>query len=512
MECGRDSRPRYVVRPFPMSCDNQSSHHRQPASLIASGGLWATISTTTVRLLTFLQSVIVARLLFPEDFGLMGIASVTIGTLHVFSQFGIDTFLIQRPSLDERIANAAWVFGILRGLLLTFVLIGLAPAAGWFFREDRATLLIQVLAFTGLIEGFANSYVVSLRRDMKFRLQTAYTLTVQITAIAVTVGATWVLRDVWGLVIGRLTASCIRTIGSFFFVTRRPRFEWEAPSIKEFVHFGRHILGASALSFVHTQVDDAFVGRTLGKASLGIYTLAYSISNFIGTTISRILSQFLLPVYATFRDRPEERKEAFGLSLGVSALAVFPLTGATILFAEPAILFVYGAKWARMVPAVQILCIFGMMRALTAPMGSLLLSLGRPDRITRTIGVQVAIVLATLYPLGTRYGIEGVATSVTVANGVGMAMLLWDIGRLTDIPRRIWVNALWPPAVATLLSVASIESSRSLLPTAPVPSIALSAAIGVAVYLTFIFVIPESSARAKNLFGQLKSIWHRDPS
>lgn len=124
---------------------------------MAAGGIWATISTTTVRLLTFLQSVIVARLLFPEDFGLLGIASVTIGTFHVFSQFGIDTFLIQKTHLDEKTTNVAWVFGILRGILLTLVMIGIAPVAGWFFRESRATHLIQVLALTALIEGFANS-------------------------------------------------------------------------------------------------------------------------------------------------------------------------------------------------------------------------------------------------------------------------------------------------------------------------------------------------------------------
>lgn len=272
------------------------------------------------------------------------------------------------------------------------------------------------------------------------------------------------------------------------------------------MNYGRHILGSSALSFVHTQVDDVFVGRTLGKTSLGIYTLAYSISNFIGTTISRILGQFLLPVYSSFRDRPLDRQNAFSLSLGVSALVVFPLTGATIFFAEPVILLVYGAKWARMVPAVQILCIFGMIRALAAPVGSLLLSVGRPDLITRTIAVQVAIVLVTLYPLGTSYGIEGVGIAVTVGNILGMGMVLYHASHLANVPWRIWATALWPPLAATFLSVASIHTLRYLLQPVPDFWVPLQACVGAAVYVTLILVIPASSSLSKNMLGKLRSI------
>lgn len=431
-----------------------------------SAGFWVALSSGLTRLLSLIQTVVVARLLYPSDLGLIGMASLALWTLHVFTQPGIEAAIIYRRELDDRVASTAWTISVCRGAALFGLLWVSAPWIAGFFREVRLTALIRGLAAVLLIDGLANSWVVRFQKELDFKRQAIFEQLSQVASVVITLAAVVVLRNVWALAIGRIGGALVRTVSSYGFSLPRPAWRLNREVARELMAYGRHIMGGNILLFFLHQGDDAFVGRVLGTDALGFYGLAYGLSNLPGTFVSSALSRLTFPLYARLREDRPQIELAYRNILEIAGLLTVPLCGALIVLAPEVVAFIYGARWLPAMPSMRILCVFGLIRALNMPMGSLVQALGLPSRLERIGILQLLLMAVAIYPLGRAFGIAGVGLCVTLAGGFSMVLLLLDIRRDAGFPLRIWLAAQRTPFFGTCAAAAVVLLAGLSLPQA----------------------------------------------
>lgn len=216
---------------------------------VLRGGLWTGISYATSRGLAFAQTVVLARLLLPDDLGLMAAAMFAVGGLNAFTQVGVDLALIRGPSLERRDLDTGWVVSVCRGALLAAVAFGAAPLVAGAFGDGRVGPVLRVLSATFLFEGFLNVGVVAFRRDLDFRRQTIFEQVSESLTTFVTVGAALVTRNVWALVVGQVAGVFFRTVSSYVLSPFRPAFRVDREALRGLLGYGRHVTVTGILLF-----------------------------------------------------------------------------------------------------------------------------------------------------------------------------------------------------------------------------------------------------------------------
>jgi O-antigen/teichoic acid export membrane protein len=289
------------------------------------GGLWVFALRTAQQVLTFVRLIILARILAPTDFGLMGIAAVTMAALDVFSETGFQAALVQKKGDIRRYLDTVWTVSVARGLTLFAIIYISAPYVAAFFMAPKAEAIIRVISLSPLLSAFTNIGIVYFQKDLEFDRQFRYQLAGTTSDFAVSIGLALMTHSVWALVFGLLAGNIARLIASYVLHPYRPKLNLDMKAASELFGFGKWVLGSGVLIFLITQGDNIVVGRLLGVAALGLYQMAYLISNAPATEITQVISQVTFPAYSKIQDNLVRLRQAYLEVLKTTALAAFPL-------------------------------------------------------------------------------------------------------------------------------------------------------------------------------------------
>ncbi|MFH1459638.1 MAG: lipopolysaccharide biosynthesis protein [Candidatus Omnitrophota bacterium] len=398
---------------------------------VVQGSFWIFSLRIGERLLGLVRLIVVARLLSPNDFGLLGIAALITSCLNVFFESGFDQALIHKQEQVEEFLNTAWTVQVLRGGLLFAMVFFAAPFTARFFQEPGAIIIIQVFAFTQIIDGLRNIGTIYFRKEIEFKKQFFLSFLPEVIALIVTIITAFILRSVWALVIGAITCSLFIVIFSYLLHSYRPKFEWNLAKMKNLMRFGKWVLGYGILGFLIIQGDDIFVGRILGATALGLYQMAYRISNLPATQISHVISQVTFPAYAKFQNNIKRLSEAYLRVLEIVAFISFPLAGLIFTLSHSFTTIFLGEKWLEMVPAMQALCIFGLARSLSATTGPVFVGVGKPKIMVKLSSIQLIFLIIIIYPLTKQWGIMGTAIATVIPNLITPVLAGIDVVRIT---------------------------------------------------------------------------------
>jgi len=376
------------------------------------GGFWVFSLRIVQQLFGFTRLIILARILAPHDFGLMGIALLTMSTLETFSQTGFQAALIQKKKDIESYLDAAWTVLILRGLVLFGILYFAAPLAASFFDAPEAKPIIQVIGFSVLFQAFTNIGVIYFQKELEFNKEFIYQFAGTLADFTVAILSVLILRNVWALVLGLLAGNAVRCFMSYLIHPYRPRLSRDLAKAKELFGFGKWVLGSSILVFLITQGDDIFVGKLLGATALGFYQLAYRISNMPATEITHIISRVTFPVYSKLQDDISKLRAAYLKVLQITAFLSFPIAGLIFVLAPDFTEIFLGQKWMPMVPAMQVLVFAGLFRSIAATTGPIFYAVGKPKIETKWQIVRLFVIAALIYPCTIKWGILGASIVV----------------------------------------------------------------------------------------------------
>jgi len=300
---------------------------------VVKGGFWVFLLRIVNRGFSLVRLIILARILSPSDFGLMGIALLTMSTLETFSQTGFQQALIQKKENIRSYLDSSWTALIFRGFILFVILYFIAPYAAIFFDAPKAKPIIQVIGFTVLFRAFTNIGVIYFQKELEFNKQFIYQFSGTLADFIVAISAVLILKNVWALVLGSLAGSIVRCLISYLIHPYRPKLNFNLEKIKELFGFGKWILGSNILAFLLTQGDDIFVGKLLGTTALGFYQMAYRVSNMPATEITHVISQVTFPAYSKLQGNIPKLREAYLKVLQFTAFLSFPIAGLIFILA-----------------------------------------------------------------------------------------------------------------------------------------------------------------------------------
>lgn len=380
----------------------------------AKGGFWISLLRIFERGLQLVRTIVLARILAPGDFGVYGIALLTLSILETFSETGFQQALIQKKHATKNEFNVAWTIQIIKSSTIAALCVLGAPLAAIFFDSPEVVPILRVIGLAVVLVGFSNIAIVTFEKDLKFSKYFQYRFLGSIAETIAAVAAAIVLKSVWALVIGLLVGNLVRCVMSYVITKFKPKFVLKSTQTKSLWGFGKWIFTSSILSFGLTEGDDIVVGKLQGTEALGFYQLAYRISNLPALEISNIVSRVTFPAYATIQDRVEKLKSAFLKVLQPMVLISIPISGFLFIFAYDFTVLFLGDKWVAIVPAMQLLVWWGAIRGIISSESSLFLAIGKPKLITVFQIIQTVILYSMLFPLTVSLGFIGTSIAVFI--------------------------------------------------------------------------------------------------
>lgn len=376
-------------------------------------GIWVSATRMAVRLSQVLMVIVLARLLAPRDFGLMGIALLTLSATRRFTDIGINAALIQdKDDNVDRYLNTTWSLEIGRGVLIFAVLFVGAPFIAGAFGEPEATSLIRVLGLTPLLYGLRNPAVVYFQKDLSFHKDFLFKSSGSVVQFVVGVGYALYSPTVWALVFATISKSFVKFVLSYVLHGYRPWPTFELDVARKLIDYGKWITGASIIGFIYSEGDDAFVGWFLSATALGFYQYAHRLADLPASEVSGIISEITFPAYSRLQENLDELRSALLQTTRLSAFMAFPLSFGIALVAPSFVPAVLGEEWNPMIVAMQILALYGLLHAITRNFGAVWKALGRPDYIVKTGLLRVFCIAILIWPATARWGIEGTALVV----------------------------------------------------------------------------------------------------
>jgi len=418
---------------------------------IKRGVFWVAVSSLSVRLLSQVAYLVLAKLLLPESFGLVAGASLAIDALQLFQEAGLGSALIYRKDEVEEAANTAF-FPIIGTALLSY---GIAyVAAPWVALlvqqpDPRIAAVLRVLALNLVIAAFARVPMVLLSKELDFRRQLLPEVLPSLLYAIVAVVLALLGFEVWSIVYARLASTVLRAILAWVVTGWRPRWRYVPRLARELFDYGKHIIASQLLIFGITNIDDIFVLRMLGLGAEGAYDLAYRTSNLPATQITGLVNQVMFPAFAKLQDDRSAFRRTYFLALRYVSLLAFPVAVGTLVLAGDLIAVIDAQKWAGAVLPMQLLAIYGLLRAVAGNMGNVFKGGGKPQWLTAIALWRLITMAALLYPVTRRWGVVGVS-------GLSAAVAIVDFAISGTLANRV-IDAAWRDYARILLPMLGIS-------------------------------------------------------
>ena len=470
--------------------DIDNFQQKEPLSKrVVRGGIWVFALRITNRGLGFIRTIILARLLAPSDFGLLGIAMLAIATLETFSQTGFQAALIQKKENVESYLDTAWTVSAIRGIVLFLILFFSAPVIAKFFNSPQATLIIKVIAVSTLLSGFRNIGILFFQKELEFNKHFIYEFSATIVDLTVAISLAFILRNVWALVWGGLAANFVRLFMSYIIQPYRPQIRFEKEKFQDLFGFGKWVIGSGILVFLITQGDDIFVGKMLGITALGLYQMAYLISNLPATEIALIISKVTFPAYSKLQEDLPKLREAYLKVLQLTAFISIPLAGGIFILATDFTQIFLGEKWMPMVPAMKVLAVCGMIRSLGATAGPVFHAVGKPNILTKLTLIKLLTLSILIYPLTQKYGLLGTSLSVLGASVISNPVADYNVIKLINCRSWDFLRSILFPLFSVVIMCAVLSIVRFYFSVDTIMEFILISIIGFFIFLTVILLV-----------------------
>lgn len=428
---------------------NRRPNEQSLSKRVVHAGFWSFLFHGLVRGIGFVRNIALARILAPDDFGLFGITVAILSILERFSQTGLRDALIQKKEDVDDYLDAAWTVEAIRGTLLAAALFLGAGYIADFFDEPRARALIQLLAVAFLFRGLQNVGLVQFTRDLEMRYQYLHRFGSRIIDLVVSVVLALILKSAWALMIGLVAGRFAGFLISYMIHPYRPRFRVDLAQTIELSRFGRWVFLYNVLGFFASRGDNLVIGKFLGTTALGIYTLAYSISEVITVEISRIMNEVAFPAYSRAQGDLARVRRGYLVGVELVTAATFPAATVFYFLSVPLVDIILGAGWTEVANVLPALAIAGGIGALSRTGQVVYRGIGRPGFIVWVTVFGVLVTYASMFALIPRYGLVGVAYCALLGQLAVLPITLFSVGRLLDIGFSSLALALSP---AILLS------------------------------------------------------------
>ena len=388
--------------------------------------VWISLASVFANVFDLVNSIILARLLVPEIFGLVSIVVLIRHGIDVLTRTSFKQALIYRQDNESSAADTAWILNIMRGVILFVIVFLAAPWISGFYGQPILAKAIRFIAFVFIMDGFQNVNLVLFEKSLDYKKIALSRIARSLLSCAIVLSLAFFMRSLWALLVGILFRSLYNLCVSYLIQKKKPQFHFDKKLAGELINYSKYITGAVILVFLTTRGDDAIIGKIIGMRELGFYSYAYLIANLPSTHFTNIFSEVIFPSYSTISGDRIKLKNAFLSVLKLVSHIAIPAGVGILILSKEIVLLLLGPVWEPVIEPLRILVIFGVVRSLAATTGPIFKAIGKPNIIFYVTLGKLLVILAIIFPLTITYGIVGAALAVTLPMALEQ-LFLWKI-------------------------------------------------------------------------------------
>lgn len=466
-----------------------------------NGGKWITISTVISTVFQFVQVAVLARLLAPADFGVVGVSNLIIGFFGVFANLGFSNSIIYKQENDRTVLSTLYWLNMLVGVFIFVVIQFTAPAIVSFYSEPKLERVLQLSSGYFLIVYVGQLYMFLLEKELRFKSVATIDITGTIVGTITTVVLAYNGFEELSLIIGQLVSQTIKSslqiiLGRPLF---KPAFRFAISKVQEHLRFGVFNLGDGILGFVQSNADNFFIGSILGVKMLGYYTLAYQLAVFPIIRLNPIILQVAYPILAKMQDDNEGLKRAYLKILDVLAFCNLPLLAGLFITAESVVPLIYGPNWSETTHLIQIFVFVGLFSCLGHPLFTLAFTKGKPNLLFYLNLATLVVKIPLVYIMGHAYGITGIALSFVLVTVFNLVLNFWVVHYLVGDFLSLFLKNFIQPLFFCVVMVAVIAVYKSVIGYEGLIHTVMQIALGGATYVGLTLAFKMSFTELKSL-------------
>ena len=487
---------------------------------IAIGASWMVGLRWADKLIGLISMAILARLLLPEDFGLVAYAIAFYAILEILFSFSFETVLIRDQNATRENYDTAWTLNVVIGLVLGALVYLLSDWMGLWFRKPEVGELLRWMALMPILRGIANIGIVDFQKKMDFNKEFFFNFSVRIVSAIITVFLAWSLRSFWALVYGNIIKDALRVLMSFIMSPYRPRFS--LAKFDRVFGFSIWLLFQNILSGINHRLPIFVIGRAFpveeADAEVAYFNFGFELSHLASQEMAAPIRKALFPGVSIIAEDHQRMINTILLTIGVIVVVGLPMTVGVAVTAPMVVPLLLGPNWAEVVPLIQILAINAITYILYSNSHVVFLALNRPQYTFYLSFVRTMLLLPAVVYTAPKYGAVGAAWCLSIINIFMMLIEYVVVFRMTELRTPQVLSVIWRSALAVIAMAAAvsglyeyflIDSGLSLG-----AQLAACVASGAAVYALILFPLwkihgKESEAEAyvlgifKKIFGKI---------
>ena len=417
--------------------------------IFIKGVTWAGIERISTQAIQFITTIVLARLLSPKDFGIVGMATIFIQLQSTINQMGLPAAIIQRKGISEEHLSSVFWANIIVSSMLCLITISCSGLAASFFRNPAVNPILFALSFLFIIGSFRGVNYALLTKELKFSKLAFINIGEIFSNGVVSILLAVLNYGAWSLVWGRLFGVLVGSLLTLFLYPWRPKFIFVFSKVKELFKFGANVVGSNLLTYVGQNTDYLVVGRFFGSVSLGIYTMAYNLITLPQRKLSSIVTDVAFPAFSQIQNEPQKLAKGYLKMMKYISLVTFPLLCGLMITAPEFVNIVLGRKWAGAIVPMQIMCLAGMIKSVGTTVGSLFYALGKPD-LELKLDILFVLLIVPLLLLAAKWGIIGVAIAVTVHAVISWIICFYAVAKLIKVKFVEFFKVMLPASFLSL--------------------------------------------------------------
>jgi polysaccharide transporter, PST family len=435
-----------------------------------------------VRLLGLISTAILARLLMPEDFGVIGLAIILVGFIESLTDVGVVMALIQNSKAERRHYDSAWTLQIGQSTVIAAIVLICAPFSGEFFGDDRVPAVLVFSAAAMFVQGFLNIGIADFRKKLMFEKDFAYTAISRAGRAVITIGFAFWLRSYWAIAYGNVVGALFEVCVSYLMSPFRPRLSTKA--IRELWSFSQWMLGINIIMFLLDRGERFVVGRAVSASMFGYYTVGYDLAMMPTAEIVMPVVRAVDASVALIKDDAVRLRGAILKLLSAVLLFALPAGLGFLMVARECVTLVLGENWLPALPIVEAAAIAAVVVEIpNMVLFHVLIRAGYIRGLGILMAIQMVVLLGAIYPVYELFGgLPAVIYAKAVIAAVAMIAMMIMLSRHTRIRFGEYVSVTIAPVIATAAMMVAVYFAGHAVAWSLVPTLVFKVAVGGMVY------------------------------
>lgn len=494
-----------VATPTPPVAERDAPRGRDLDHILVRSLAWTGTMKVVAQVAGWASTLIVARILAPEDYGLLAMAGVYLGIVTIISEFGLGASIVNLRELSsEQIAQLNGLT-VLLGTVSVLLSWALARPVAAFYGAPEVALLVVVLSAAFVFTALQTVPGALLQKELRFRALAMIDGVQACVSAVVMVSLALLGFGYWTLVAGGLAAGAVRTV--LILALRRHSFALpRPPAVGKAVRFGRDVLGSRLSWYGYSNADFLIAGRVLGKDALGAYSFAWTLASLPVEKVSTLVTQVTPAFFSAVQTDPAAlRRYLLTLTDGL-VLITLPAAIGLALVAEDLVLTLLGPKWEAAIMPLRLLALYVSIRSVAVLFGPVLNATGEA-RYAMWSNLVALVILPAGFLVGSRWGVVGIAWAWIALYPIVMALLLHRVRQRIELSIRSYLSCFWPAFSAAIPMAVAVLLLQKGLATAP-GALRLAATVlaGAAVYAALLmWLYPARLALLRSLIRRGRS-------